>query len=211
MNLIRKIDGYWTNRTYNIARYIRRYDCKKVLDIGCGAGGLAEYVDEKVELWGLDLKPVQPKRYNFIKHDLNEPFPLPSESFDCVVANAVLEHLPDFTNALKETHRVLRSQGLFIVVVPNPHALGRFVCDFHGGFLNIGVSSKGKWRTREDHMSLFGTRPLGEAHFHYGMMHEWCYVIKSHKFEILQTEGVGYIRFPSRLAHASLIVSRKIG
>ena len=211
MRAIKRIFNWWTNRTYNIGRYIRKYNCKKVLEVGCGTGALAKYVDESVELWGLDIKPMQHKRYNFIEHNLNDPFSLSSELFDCVVANAVLEHLPDFTNVLKETHRVLNNQGIFIVVIPNPHALGRFICDFHGGFLNVGRDSKGKWRTKKDHMSLFGTRPLGEAHFHYGMMHEWCYVLEKHKFEVVHTEGVGYVRFPYRLAHASLIVARRIG
>ncbi|GAI53061.1 unnamed protein product, partial [marine sediment metagenome] len=100
MKFIKKTFYYYLNRTYNVARYIHRYDCKKVLDIGCGTGELAKYIDENVKLWGLDIKPIQHKRYNFTKHDLNDPFPFPSGFFDCVVANAVLEHIPDFTNVL---------------------------------------------------------------------------------------------------------------
>jgi len=207
--IIKRWASSWVSRTHCIAKYIRRYNCQRVLDIGSGKGGLAQYISKDVQLWGLDIKPLQHERYHFIRCDLNNLFPLQSNFFDCAVANAILEHLPDFTNVLKETYRVLTLDGLFIIAVPNPHALGRFVCDFHGGFLNAGRSSKGEWRTREDHMSLFGIRPLGEAHFHYGMMHEWCYVLREYGFETIHTEGCGYIKFPKRLADTSIIVCRK--
>ena len=50
-----------------------------------------------------------------------ERLPLASESFDVVLAIAVLEHLPDDTAALREAARVLRPGGL--AWVTTPHAL----------------------------------------------------------------------------------------
>jgi SAM-dependent methyltransferase len=43
---------------------------------------------------------------------------LPDESYDLIIANHVLEHVDDFREALKEIHRILRPDGLFICSFP---------------------------------------------------------------------------------------------
>ena len=43
---------------------------------------------------------------------------LPGESYDLIIANHVLEHVDDFREALKEIHRILRPDGLFICSFP---------------------------------------------------------------------------------------------
>ena len=48
---------------------------------------------------------------------------LPSEQFDCVVAVEVLEHVDRDAAFISEVHRVLRSDGVFLMTTPN----GQFV------------------------------------------------------------------------------------
>jgi SAM-dependent methyltransferase len=48
-----------------------------------------------------------------------ECLPFPSESFDLVSANMVLEHLPDPARVLTEVARVLAPGGRFVFVTPN--------------------------------------------------------------------------------------------
>ena len=43
---------------------------------------------------------------------------LPDESYDLIIANHVMEHVDDFREALKEIHRILRPDGLFICSFP---------------------------------------------------------------------------------------------
>jgi SAM-dependent methyltransferase len=43
---------------------------------------------------------------------------LPSECFDVVIANHVLEHIQDDLSAIREMHRMLRPGGIAIVSVP---------------------------------------------------------------------------------------------
>jgi SAM-dependent methyltransferase len=43
---------------------------------------------------------------------------LPDASYDAVIANHVLEHVPDDMKAMREVFRVLRPGGLFVVTVP---------------------------------------------------------------------------------------------
>lgn len=55
-----------------------------------------------------------------ILHDLNHvPWPIPSGSFDEVLASHVLEHLVNPLSAAFEAWRVLKPGGLFIVKVPH--------------------------------------------------------------------------------------------
>jgi SAM-dependent methyltransferase len=47
---------------------------------------------------------------------------VPSECYDVVFANYVLEHVSDPTAAASELHRVLRRGGVLVLAVPNPRA-----------------------------------------------------------------------------------------
>lgn len=54
----------------------------------------------------------------FIQADGNR-LPLSDNSVDAVVSNMVLEHIPDERRMIEEVSRVLRSNGIFIVIFPN--------------------------------------------------------------------------------------------
>lgn len=50
--------------------------------------------------------------------DIENFFPLSSESFDCVICFNVLEHIFDYKNVLDESFRVLKPGGKFIITTP---------------------------------------------------------------------------------------------
>jgi SAM-dependent methyltransferase len=68
----------------------------------------------------------------YISGDLRQPdaaeqmdatkIPYPDASFDVVIANHMLEHIPDDRKALAEFARVLRPGGLLLLAVPQNHA-----------------------------------------------------------------------------------------
>jgi len=66
--------------------------------------------------------------------DIRKGLPIPSESCAGVYASHVLEHLSleDFHVALKETFRILRSGGIFRLVVPDLYELARTYVDLYG-------------------------------------------------------------------------------
>ena len=94
-----------------------------VLDLGCGYGGLSKALLEAgARPIGVD---VDARRVQFAARKLAGTdasvlvgdatrLPLPDESVDAVVSDAVLEHLPDIDTALNEARRVLRPGGLFV-------------------------------------------------------------------------------------------------
>jgi SAM-dependent methyltransferase len=81
-----------------------------------------------------------------------EAMPFADASFDLVLANHVLEHVPDDLRAVREVHRVLRRGGLAILQTPFCAALTSTWSD--PGI----VSDEARLQAygQEDHVRLFG-------------------------------------------------------
>src|SRR5690606_36997727 len=109
----------------------------KVLDLGCGEGRhvISTYAEGKkvisigVDLSLKDLRTTRERFANFSTiHDANKYFglsaasalqlPFPDHTFDKVICSEVLEHIPDYQQAIEEIHRVLKPNGLLAVSVP---------------------------------------------------------------------------------------------
>lgn len=64
------------------------------------------------------------KKINFITADpTNANYPLPSESFDLIVSNAVIEHVSDISQFAKEIQRLLKKGGYFHGIIHNFYSL----------------------------------------------------------------------------------------
>jgi SAM-dependent methyltransferase len=90
----------------------------RALNLGCGftksdfpgASSAAEVV-------GVD---VSPRSQADVIHDLDRfPYPLPSDAFDLIVMQDILEHLQDVPGTLREVHRVARDGAR--VRIRTPH------------------------------------------------------------------------------------------
>lgn len=95
----------------------------RLLDLGCGRGGLVEQLDHPLaHVVGLD-----PDWQSLREHRLNLPrtaatsehLPFAASSFDVVFASWVLEHLPRPLLTLRAVNRVLRPGGTFVFITPN--------------------------------------------------------------------------------------------
>lgn len=98
----------------------------KVLDLGCGTGGVINSIKTPAFVYGVDkseraLKLARKRGLkNLLKHDFSKSrLPLKDSSFDVILALDVLEHLKKPSNVLKEISRVLKPEGVLIVVVPS--------------------------------------------------------------------------------------------
>jgi SAM-dependent methyltransferase len=104
----------------------------RVLDIGCGTGCYTRPFARRTRanVVGLDVtvpllrraRQESPGNLRFAAGDASE-LPFPSESFDAVVGNAVLHHLP-LERSVPELIRVLKPGGRFCFAEPNllnPH------------------------------------------------------------------------------------------
>jgi SAM-dependent methyltransferase len=78
--------------------------------------------------------------------------PYPAESFDVILCNHVLEHVPDDAAALSELHRILRSDGWAILMTPIGKGVRRTVEDPQVGEPHQRLAKYGQ----EDHVRLYG-------------------------------------------------------
>lgn len=96
----------------------------RVLDLGCGRGGVVELIWRNVHL-AAGVDPDAPSLSEHRAHGMpvirgrGECLPFADESFDLVVSVWVLEHLRDPGRTFGEVRRVLRPGGHFIFLTPN--------------------------------------------------------------------------------------------
>ncbi len=98
---------------------------RRVLDIGCGTGGMLEMLTEFGNVCGVDMSP---EALEYCRARLGErvelrlgglPDNLPAAvECDVVTAFDVIEHLDDDIAALKSVYRVLPPGGVFVCTVP---------------------------------------------------------------------------------------------
>jgi SAM-dependent methyltransferase len=70
-------------------------------------------------------RPLIPFRglINFVLANPDQAYPLPSESFDLIVSNAVLEHVADVPRFASEVERLLKPGGWFYAIIHNFYSL----------------------------------------------------------------------------------------
>jgi len=129
----------------------------RVLDIGCGEGGLSALLDQAgyTALHGCDWLPAEkvakaPPGYDYRAVDLNADglAGYASDGFDAVVCSDVIEHLENAAFALREIARVLSPGATAIISLPNAFNLLERV-----SWLATGNSTRYK---RELSVSEFG-------------------------------------------------------
>jgi len=104
----------------------------RVLEAGCGPGiMLPDLLAMGFEVQAIDISSEMLRRARQLMHghplaarcriglgDL-ERLPFPDGFFDAVLAMGVLEYLPDYAQALRETSRVLKPGGVAVFTAPN--------------------------------------------------------------------------------------------
>ena len=104
---------------------LRQYLKGNVLDLGCGIGEIANYVESREHYFGLDINPYcveyLQRKGLWAKIGSVYQIPLDTASMDVIILSHVLEHLEEPDTALAEISRVLKPSGTFIVIVPMHH------------------------------------------------------------------------------------------
>ena len=103
--------------------------CKRLLDIGCGAGDNAVLVKARYsecDLFGITHSAAEAElAQKYMKRcwvfDIEDELPddLAQQSFDALIFSHVLEHLRDPAVVLARFSRLLRSGGQALIAVPN--------------------------------------------------------------------------------------------
>lgn len=101
----------------------------RILDVGCGSGEYLFVINQLGwDTYGLEINEkaaayARSKGLNVITGETLDAAQLPSEYFDVVRFNHVLEHFPDPVGALRESYRILKSGGFLLITVPNVNSI----------------------------------------------------------------------------------------
>jgi ubiquinone/menaquinone biosynthesis C-methylase UbiE len=104
-------------------------DDAKVLDVGCGGGQLAvglARAGQHLNLTGIDLSPQQVRRARrrgtplgnriHFREGSAMDLPFPNDTFDAVISSGSIKHWPDQARGLGEMIRVLKPEGLLVII-----------------------------------------------------------------------------------------------
>ncbi len=163
-------------------------DCAKVLDLGCGDGGvmrlLKPFLPPSCRLIGIDPDPWETglAKASGVYEEVfccgGEKTPLPDSGVDAIFSNSVLEHIDPIDAVLRECSRVLRPNGLFVATVPGPHfhsllrnplspwkARDRYLRDLDQRLRHLRYWNEGEWREHmaDAGLSLIETHPYLSA------------------------------------------------
>jgi len=145
------------------------------LDLGCGDGKLTGVLFAHLgrrALVGIDPDPTETELaresglYEEVHTVSGDSVPAADESFDFVLSNSTLEHIPDIGPVLDETARVVKPGGSFIFTVPSERfhecLRGPLVSGDRAGYLreldernaHLRYWSPERWREELSHRGL---------------------------------------------------------
>lgn len=113
-----------------ITSIIEKNNYNKILDYGCGDGRFGFYFRKKIkgkQLIGADIGKDALRLCSGIYDELylTDGLTLPDQTFDFIVLNSVLEHMPlgIWDTFLKEINKKLTRNGAIFIIIPNQGGL----------------------------------------------------------------------------------------
>jgi SAM-dependent methyltransferase len=158
---------YTVQRTFKIflERYIKATKIVAVLEIESANvnGGLRDEKLKNMTWVGVDL--IEGPGVDFTIR-VGEKLPFENGSFDLVVASSVFEHDIQFWNTFLEMSRVMRPDGILILIMPSQGNFHRFPLDAFRFYPDSGIALE-KWgqfsKIPIQLIESFTTRPMNDV------------------------------------------------
>lgn len=162
-DLTQPIPEYFNGQRSDVADLVPD-SCTRVLDVGCGYGGLGRSLlaRGKKQVWGVEINSDASSHLDGVYEDHwigdVEQFQLPVgfEDFDCIVFADVLEHLNDPWGTLARYLQWLKPGGYVVASIPNVRNIA----------LLFNLIVRGRWRYEDSglldrtHLRFFTRREI---------------------------------------------------
>ncbi|MCG6960548.1 class I SAM-dependent methyltransferase [bacterium BMS3Abin03] len=127
-------------------------DCNslKILDLGSGEGGTSKVLAENNDVVSFDISKERLRRQSESTENLERlcgsalDLPFNKNSFDIVILQDVIEHLPEKDNFPETIHHLLKDEGIVYLSTPNKFSIFNFLSDPHWGVPVISILSRKK-------------------------------------------------------------------
>ncbi|MCL4553514.1 MAG: class I SAM-dependent methyltransferase [Candidatus Marsarchaeota archaeon] len=193
-------------------------------DLGCGDGALTERVAQwlggipfyGVEIHEPNVAAAKRRGLRIIEQDLNGHLDLPSDAFDLVLANQVIEHLYDTDSFLHEVFRIVKPGGSAIISTENLASWHNLLALFLGwqafSLTNVSGIKSGIGNPLAIHSGQDGNV--------FPMQHHRIFTLRAlqellvlHGFRNIKSRGAGYYPLSSKFGlidpkHAHFITVR---
>jgi SAM-dependent methyltransferase len=209
------LNSLYSSATYhnqkNILDFAKIETHAKILDLGCDDGAWTQKIAQAANaknIFGIEIIASAAEKAKALGvqveiGDLKNPLPYPSNFFDLVHANQVIEHVPDIDLFLSESLRVLRPGGRIIVSTENGSSWHNIFAAIMGwqifsltnlSSVECGVGNPlALHRGRRDFASSWTHKVI----FNYRGLIEFCAL---HGVGDIQVKGAGYHPLPTFFA-----------
>lgn len=194
-----------------------------ILDVGAGAGLFLE----RARARGWEVEGVEPASFGVafaekhlnisLYHGVLEDAPSANASFEAVVLQDVIEHVPTPRQLLKTAYRLLKTGGVVMITTPNYQSISRALYRSNWALISPGEHlSLFRPKTMQKALSRAGltirllksTRQLSTSRFHYSQQ-RW---LTARKNALTAASRVlpGKIREHLRLGDELVCIARKL-
>lgn len=205
----------------NIISFFEKNPKAKFLDLGCDDGGvtlkMAKAIGTKniygVEIMDERIKTAISRGIKVKKFDLNEKFLFPTNTFDVVHANQVIEHLYDTDNFISEIYRVLKPGGYAIVSTENASSWVNIMSSILGfQIFSLTNFSKKSWAIGNPLSVHAGSNRQSDANRHVRIYNYRGLIdyFKVYGFEVEKVGGAGYYPLPTAFGNIEKVHSHFI-
>lgn len=170
----------WMGTHRNIEQALRMLDLlgvrrgQSLMDIGCGTGYVLKLAEERgLQSFGIDISTVALQQ---ARKELDPPpnvimaaaesIPFPSNFVDFVMILGSLEHFLKPEIAIKETRRILKSDGKAAILVPNSHHIRAIYNVMKYGEILSDLQDFERFATRREWERLFTNNGLNVMSVH---------------------------------------------